>query len=317
MMLQNEHHYLPVDDSAVEWGFYLTTVGRVLHPVSPDMTYGVHPDMYQFDHSPVSKQSVGTKSPRESGRVLPEFAVVHVTDTHAVFESDETGIVEFKEPSLLFLFPGVWHRYRPVGMKKPWMTSRWFGFNGDMAYRLMERQSIRPETAVRPAASPLTDDFDRLIERVAANPAADATLLSTHAMALLAACMEAVQDETGGTADRMLSQENDALVAEVLHLIWTGSHRGLTIAQLCDAAGANRRTVERRFTAVRGHSLLTEINRCRCQRARHFLTMTTLPLKNICWLAGFHNPKHMRETFRQITGMSPSTYRQRHTQGPQ
>ena len=129
MCEQNEHHYLPVDDRAVEWGFYLTTAGRVLEPVVPALPYGVHPDMYMFDYDPAPKQSVATRSPRESGRTLPEFAVIYITDTHTVFESDETGVVEFEVPTLLFLFPGVWHRYRPVGTEKTWMTARWLGFN--------------------------------------------------------------------------------------------------------------------------------------------------------------------------------------------
>lgn len=180
-----------------------------------------------------------------------------------------------------------------------------------MAYRLMERQSIRPETAVRLVASSLVGDFDRLIDRVAANPGADATLLSMHAMELLASCIESVQDETCGPARKDENHSSDALVADGLHLIWTGSHRGLTIDQLCESLGARRRTVDRRFASVRGHSLLSEINHCRCQRAKHFLTKTTLPIKTICWLAGFHNPKHMRETFQQISGTPPSQYRQR------
>ncbi len=151
---QNEHHYLPVNDKAVEWGFYLTSAGRVLDAVAPDLPYGVHPDMYMFDQDPAPRDSATLKSPRESGRILPEFQVAYITDTRAVFESDETGVVEFDGPTLLFLFPGVWHRYRSVGRDKKWLTARWLGFNGDLAYRLMEQQFITPETAVRPAARP-------------------------------------------------------------------------------------------------------------------------------------------------------------------
>ena len=66
MKPQNEHHYLPVDDRVAEWGFFLTTTGRVLNPVEQDLPYGVHPDMYMFDYSPARKRSVGTKSPRAS-----------------------------------------------------------------------------------------------------------------------------------------------------------------------------------------------------------------------------------------------------------
>jgi len=141
---------------------------------------------------------------------------------------------------------------------------------------------LTPETAVRPAARPrrLATAFDSLIDRIIANPGADSTLLSIHGMELLATSIESAQDGKDG---------KDELVAQVLDLIWTGSHQGLTMGQLCESVGANRRTVDRRFMAVRGHSLLTEVNRCRCQRAQHFLSMTDLPLKNVCWLAVMMN----------------------------
>ena len=71
--------------------------------------------------------------------------------------------------------------------------------------------------------------------RVASNPSADPTLLSMHAMELLASSIESAHDGKDG---------KDGLVAQVLDLIWTGSHRGLTMEQLCASVGADRRTVE-------------------------------------------------------------------------
>jgi len=149
----------------------------------------------------------------------------------------------------------------------------------------------------------LAATFDRLVDRIADNPAADPILLSMRAMELLANCIESAQDGKDG---------GDELVARVLDLIWTGSHRGLTMEQLCESVGANRRTVERRFRAARGHSLLTEVNLCRCRRARHFLERTDLPIKNVCWLAGFTNNEQMRVTFLQLVGTTPGQYRQSH-----
>lgn len=73
-----------------------------------------------------------------------------------------------------------------------------------------------------------------------------------------------------------------------------------------------RRTMERRFQAVREHGLLTEVNLCRCRRARHLLEATDLPVKNVCWLAEFSNTEQMRTNFQQLVGMSPDQYRQSH-----
>ena len=243
--------------------------------------------------------------------------MIYITETHAVFESEETGVIEFDGPTLLFLFPGVWHRYRPVGSAKGWLTARWLGFNGDIAYRLLDRRFITPETACRPAARPrrLAAAFDRLVDRVAAHPGADPILLSMHAMDLLADCIESAQDGavvSNAKEATEAEEAGDKLVARMLDLIWTGSHRGMKMDQMCMSLGANRRTVERRFLAVRGHGLLTEVNLCRCRRARHLLETTDLPVKNVCWLAGFSNTEQMRANFQQLVGMSADQYRQRH-----
>jgi LacI family transcriptional regulator len=104
----------------------------------------------------------------------------------------------------------------------------------------------------------------------------------------------------------------DNLAARMLDLIWTGSHRGMSTEQMCQLLGANRRTVERKFREARGHSLLTEVNLCRCRRARHLLEKTDLPIKNICWLAGFSNIEQMRMNFLQYLETTPSQYRQAH-----
>ncbi len=210
-----------------------------------------------------------------------------------LFESDETGVVGFNEPTLLFLFPGVWHRCRPVGREA--MKMRWLGFNGDIAYRLPEREFITPATAVGTAASPqvLTAAFDRMVDRVAANPAADPILLSMRAMELLADCIESAQEgvmmkteDAKAAKNASDAQDSGEFMTRVLDVIWTSSHRGLTMDQLCHLVGAPRRTVKRRFRAARDHSLLTEVNLCHCRRARLFLETTDLPVKNVCWLAG-------------------------------
>ncbi|MFM2198524.1 MAG: hypothetical protein RLZZ505_1956 [Verrucomicrobiota bacterium] len=315
MNVRNDYYYLPVDDRVAEWGFYLNTTGRVLNPVAPDTPYGLHPEMYMFDQSPADVANPLAASPRESGRILPEFAVVYVTDTHGVFESDETGVVEFDGPTMLFLFPGVWHRYRTVGLSKGWLTQRWLGFNGDLAYRLMAQGFVTPETAVRTAARPrrLAAAFDRLIDRVAANPAMDTIILSMRGMDLLADCIESARNgenegQTKSVEDAL--EGSEAIVNRMLEMIWGGSHRNLTIDQLCEAVGAKRRSMERWFRDARGHSLLTELNICRCRRARRLLETTDLPVKNVCWLAGFRSIEQMRLNFIQTVGVAPEHYRQ-------
>lgn len=40
-----------------------------------------------------------------------------------VFKSEQPRVIEVDAPALLFLSPGVWNHYRPVGAGKGWMTA--------------------------------------------------------------------------------------------------------------------------------------------------------------------------------------------------
>ncbi|MCW1886061.1 AraC family transcriptional regulator [Luteolibacter flavescens] len=312
---RNRYHYLPVDDSAVDWGFYVTTAGRTLDPAGADadLPYGEHPSMYLFDQHSESRESALQASARESGRVLPEFAIVFTNRTHGVFESDETGIVEFKSPTLIFLFPGVWHRYRSILGPQQWLDQRWICYNGTGAYRLLRQGFVTPKTAIRPAARPrqLASAFDQFIDHITANPLENPILLSMHAMKLVALSIESARHPAPEKPGDTIAPPpaNDDLVTRTMNLIWTVSHRGMSVDQLCELADVNRRTLERRFRAARGHTLLDEIHLCRCSRARHFLERTDLPVKNICWLVGFTNVEQMRLVFHRITGVTPGEYR--------
>ena len=319
MTRNNHYHYLPVDDSAIDWGFYVTTAGRTLDPASadPDLPYGVHPSMYLFDQHSESRESALKRSPRESGRVLPEFAIVFTNRTHGVFESDETGIVEFSSPTLIFLFPGVWHRYRSIISRHGGLDQRWIGYNGAGAYRLLRQGFVTPKTAVRTVARPrrLATAFDQFIDRITANPVENPILLSMHAMKLVALSIESAGGSGLEQPGEQRNSGSDDLVTRMTTLIWTVSHRGLSVDQLCELAGVNRRTMERRFQAARGQTLLDEIHQCRCSRARHFLEKTDLPVKNVCWLVGFSNIEQMRVVFKRTTGMTPGEYRNRRKGG--
>ena len=137
---ENFYHYLPVDDLAMRWGSYSTGVGRGAIPPGKSYPPRVYPSLYDFEWG--------------RGRTLPEFQLILITGGQGVFESRQTGIVRFESASLPVPFPGVWHRYRP-DPKTGWLE-RWFGFNGDIAHRLIRRRLLCPENAVRKSDRPAT-----------------------------------------------------------------------------------------------------------------------------------------------------------------
>jgi AraC-like DNA-binding protein len=89
-----------------------------------------------------------------------------------------------------------------------------------------------------------------------------------------------------------------------------GVHAGLAFAH---AAGMRIRTFTRRLrheTAMRPHTwLLTQ----RIDLSRRLLETTDLPVEAIAHRSGFGTATAMRQHFRRLLGVSPSTYRRTFT----
>lgn len=100
----------------------------------------------------------------------------------------------------------------------------------------------------------------------------------------------------------------DSDVAAALRHIRRHAVEGLSVKQLLDAVPVNRRTLERRFVSVLGHTPLEEIRRIRLERAK-VLLQTDLPIYDVATRSGFATPEYMATSFLQATGMTPTVYR--------
>jgi LacI family transcriptional regulator len=107
----------------------------------------------------------------------------------------------------------------------------------------------------------------------------------------------------------------DADVAAALHHIRRHAVEGLSVKQLLDVVPINRRTIERRFIRVLGHTPLEEIRRVRLERAK-VLLQTDLPIYQIATQSGFATPEYMATSFLQATGLTPTAYRRQFSPRP-
>jgi AraC-like DNA-binding protein len=294
------YHYLPVNDDAIHWGIYVTGAGRGRIPAAQTYPPVGHPSLYQFDW--------------ERGRTLPEFQIILVTEGRGMFESEPTGTRAIEPDTLILLFPGIWHRYRPEPATG-W-TERWISLNGEIAHRLADQRLVAPGKAVHTLANAaqIVQAFDRLLERIHGKPTQNSIVLSLRAMDLIAEVIEQTAEMPLPACTRPASRTpavEDPLVARVLDLIWTHSHRPLSVEQLAGNLPVTRRTLERRFTLERDHSMRDEINLCRASRARRLLSETDLPIKTVAYLAGFTCQERMRVAFLKYEGCAPTAYRRK------
>jgi LacI family transcriptional regulator len=103
---------------------------------------------------------------------------------------------------------------------------------------------------------------------------------------------------------------DDAEVAAAVRHIRQHAFEGLSVKQLLDAVAVNRRTLERRFVKVLGHTPLEEIRRVRLDRVKALL-QTDLAIYEVAVRTGFATPEYLATSFLQATGMTPTDYRRK------
>ncbi len=299
-MRNNYFYYLPISRYNIVWELYLTGIG--LCNSLPHMPYPPrgHPELYDFNW--------------DKGRVLPEYQVITISQGEGTFESTQTGICPIKAGQVLLLFPGVWHRYRPSD-RTGW-CEHWLSWNGEYLYRLTRRGLMSPRRPILDLSdqlNPVLKVHNRLLETVSGQSAENSHVLAAWALELLSLVLEA-DDRT----ERKLEHEHtyphgikDPIVGEAVKYIWSHSYRDLSVTDLVRHLPATRRTLERKFKQELGHSIGTEIKRCRIERARHLLEQTRLPIEHIALAAGFSGADRMGKVFQQEAQTTPGGYRKR------
>ncbi len=110
---------------------------------------------------------------------------------------------------------------------------------------------------------------------------------------------------------RLRLEEQDEVVARALEIIWNEAQsEPLNVNEVAQQLPVTRRTLDRRFAASLGRSVLEEINLCRISRAKQLLAETDMLVKTISFVAGFPSRERMRLLFLKEEGVSPTEYRE-------
>ncbi len=288
-LTQPFRHALPVNEALFHEPFYLTHAGW--EKILPGERYPTRDaPIFYFEW--------------REGRTLPEFCLALNVAGSGEFETREHR--QHLGAGDAFLFrPGEWHRHRP-STKTGW-TLMWIHFNGDRPLHWLHRDAFRLEKNI-----PVIEhkklfraQFEHLLASIHQQPSANSANYSLQAGGLLA---HFLRDQPVGTASNE-SGLPDELVKTAVEYIWNYSHDAVDVPAVAEKVKIARRTLDRRFKAATGRSVLDEIQFCRVSRAAKLLQETMLPIKHIVHRAGFRSDEHFRLVFHKVFGKSPQTYR--------
>jgi AraC-like DNA-binding protein len=297
-MRHSTFRYLPPRQRDTDWGLHVSGAGAArIRPGEPYPPTG-HPELYDFSWS--------------RGRTLPEFSIVLISQGRGVFESLETGEQAVDAGTAMLLFPGIWHRYRPVA-STGW-AEWWVAFSGDHIDRLIAKRFFSAQVPLLrpPAIEPLLAIFEKIIGQQQDVAAGRSHMLAAHVLEILAILAKDAQPalESQWQPERLaVPTAADGYVNEALRIIWTESHAELTVRRLARRLGLSTRSLERRFHRCLQRTIRDAIQECRVARAERLLAETNLPITSIVSAAGFCSYDGMRRALTKSLGHAPSKLR--------
>lgn len=284
-------HALPVDESLFHESLYLTHAGwEVIEPGAPYPEKDAPFFFFEW----------------KDGRTLPEFCLALLVAGSGEFQTREHRTRISAGDGFLFP-PGEWHRHRPSS-QTGW-TLMWIHFNGDEPLRWLRNNSfnLRRNVPMIENNELFQAQFEHLLASVHRNPSTNSANFSRQAIGLLSHCLT---ESRAGTVDGKEVVQDD-VVRGAVEFIWNFSHDVVDVPMVARHVGVARRTLDRRFTAVTGRSVLEEIQFCRVTRAARLLQETDMPVKHIVHRAGFRSDEHLRLAFQNAFGKSPTAFRRK------
>jgi LacI family transcriptional regulator len=102
---------------------------------------------------------------------------------------------------------------------------------------------------------------------------------------------------------------DDPDVSRAMTFIREHACRGIKVPHVVAAAAISRSGLEARFRETLGGTIHSAIRRVQLERARHLVSETDIPLKQVAADVGFRSVQHMTTLFRGAYGMTPARHR--------
>jgi len=237
------------------------------------------------------------------GRVLQNFQILYVSSGRGEFESVAVGCREVVPGTLIILFPGVWHRYRP-DPETGW-TEDWIEIKGPGVDRLLRMGEISAEVPLHFVGhqSQILSIYEQGLALARTAPPEFTPLLGMLGMQLLA------QLSMIRALPKRENEDFDASIQLAKELIGNRINQPLVVEKIAEEVGVPYSLFRRTFRLRTGLTPKQYHLEMRLRKAQDLLANTHLPIKEISEVLGYHTAFHLSADFKSRTGLSPSEWR--------
>ena len=235
-----------------------------------------------------------------TGRVINEYQLVYVTRGRGAFRS---GDAEFPvtEGSVLAVFPGVAHSYRP-DPETGW-DEYWVGFRGEYADALRKTGFHSPERPFFPVGA--HQSIISIFSDIFATVEAQEPYYQFRAGALV---MLLLSEILGRARKAEQSGEAARLVERAKFLMQERADLPMSVESIGEKLGVGLERFYEAFKAYTGMTPYQYFIQLKINKAKDLLDRDEATVKEVAFALGFDDPYYFSRLFKKKTGVAPSDW---------
>ncbi len=289
----NYFRYLPLSEEDERWGLSVLSVGCTSIKPRQHYPYKEHPSHHNFSWA--------------NGRILSEFQLVYITGGEGVFESTAMGEQKVKEGTVILLFPGEWHRYKPC--KETGWDEYWIGFTGTAADNIFKQQFFTPNQALLSVG--FKEDIIALLTEVLIQTKKEKTgyqpLISGMVMHILGRIYAICKQNRIQHEDHVQVTINKAMV-----MLRDRIQEHVTMESIAAELMVSYAWFRKTFKLYTGMAPQQYCMQLKIERAKMLLNDLDKPVKEIAYELSFGHPLNFSKLFKEKVGLSPEQYRSKY-----
>lgn len=288
-IVNNYINYLPLVEERDNWGLNVLNAGYIRVDAASSYPLNDHPAPYFFNW--------------KTGRVLSEYQLIYVTGGSGVFESDSFKQSKIMPGTIILLFPGERHRYKPAH-ETGW-DEYWIGFEGKIMDDLVIRKIFTPEN---PCMNLGFSDYafnllNSIIDKTKKVRGIFHPQISGEILHLLGCIHAATSEKTKP------DEEKENIVNKAKLLFRSNLTNSFTPEHAACELMIGYSYFRKLFKAYTGVSPGQFIIRLKIDKAKELLIDPTVPIKEIAHELKFESYFYFSKLFKDKTGLAPSEFR--------
>lgn len=286
----NFYKYLPTSSGDERWGMHVLNAGCNRIDEYVDYPAAGHPAHHYFNW--------------DMGRVLNEYQIIYIPMGSGVFESANCPQRQIKEGTIILLFPGEWHRFKP-NLETGW-DEFWVGFRGAVIENIVQQHFLSKKDAVQEIglSEKVIQLFTDIIDITKEERTGYQPLVSGIVMHLLGEIYSLARQRLY-TGEEM----TESIINKARIILRTNIEQDINIENVANELCVSYAWFRKAFKAYTGIAPNQYLIQLRIEKAKMLLTNHSRSIKEIALSLNFESAFYFSRLFKEKTGVSPDVYR--------